>query len=191
MHPIRCWLNPLLFCVSVHYTSDHLDAFEVYLGCSHRAVPGWECRLEHRAAFGQFPAHSCVLSKIATTKGCPLPSPRFIICSEAATESQNGWSWNSPLQTAWSSTPAQSRVKQRGCLGQCSGFEYLQGWRHHSPPGKHIPVFAREIKPKIKNAKPFLWFKWSLQYFNECLLSCHWKEPGLVFYCFPSDIYMH
>lgn len=46
VHPIRCWLNLPLFCVAIHYTSNHLDAFEVYLGCSNRAVPGSECRLE-------------------------------------------------------------------------------------------------------------------------------------------------
>lgn len=145
MHPIRCWLNPLLFCVSVHYTSDHLDAFKVYLGCSHHAVPGWEWRLEHRAAFGQFPAHSCVLSKIATTKGCPLPSPRFIICSEAVTESQNGWSWNSPLQTAWSNIPAQSRIKQRGLPGAMFRFWISARMETPQPPWEtHSSICQRD-----------------------------------------------
>lgn len=72
---------------------------------------------------------------------------------------------------------------REGFLGPGSGFGYLQGWRHHSPPGKHFPVFAREIKHKRKNAKPFLRFKWILQYVDTHLsmsVSCPVTEKSLA-----------
>lgn len=72
---------------------------------------------------------------------------------------------------------------REGFLGPGSGFGYLQGWRHHRPPGKHFPVFAREIKHKRKNAKPFLRFKWILQYVDTHLsmsVSCPVTEKSLA-----------
>lgn len=114
VHPIRCWLNPPLFCVSIHYSNNPLDAFEVYLGCCAwlRVQAGAQSCL-----WTQCPAHSCVVSRIATAKCCPLPSPRVIICSEAVAESQNGWGWKPPLKTAWSTPPLRAESNPEGFLG--------------------------------------------------------------------------
>ena len=76
VYPIRCRLNPTLFCISVYYASNHFDAFEVYLGWSHGTVRGLECRLEHGATFGHGVLATAVLgSRITTTNSLSSPVP--------------------------------------------------------------------------------------------------------------------
>lgn len=87
-------------------------------------------------------------------------------------------------------TPTQSRVRHRGVPGAMFRFWISARMETPQPPWETLPVFAREIKHKIKNAKPFLGFKRILQYFKQCLLSCQWKEPGLVLLLLPIR-YLH
>lgn len=78
-YPIRSWLNPTLFRVSVYYASNHFDAFEVYLGWSHSTVCGSDFRLEQGATFGHGVLATAVLgSKITGTHSLSSPfSLRF------------------------------------------------------------------------------------------------------------------
>lgn len=75
-YPIKCRLNPTLFCISIYYASNHSDAFEVYLGWSHGTVRGLECRPKHGAPFGHGVLATAVLgSKITTSSSLSSPFP--------------------------------------------------------------------------------------------------------------------
>lgn len=75
-YPIRCRLNPTLFCISIYYTSNRFDAFEVYFGWPHSTVCGLEIRLGQGATFGHGVLATAVLgSKTTGTHSLSSPFP--------------------------------------------------------------------------------------------------------------------
>lgn len=73
-YPIRCQLNPTLFCISIYHSSNRFDAFEVYLGWCHGTECGLDCRLECGATFGHADLATAALgSEITTTPSLSSP----------------------------------------------------------------------------------------------------------------------
>lgn len=159
-YPIRCRLNPTLFCISIYYAMNHFDAFEVYLGWSHSTVCGLECRLEHGPTFGHGVLATAVLgSKITTTNSLSSPfPPRFAaLFSSAVTICTCTWSSQNhrkaevgrhlcrlPGPTAL----LKAGSDRQGCPWPCSGFEYPQGWRHHTTLGNLFQCLQGGVKHK-------------------------------------------
>lgn len=159
-YPIRCRLNPTLFCISIYYAMNHFDAFEVYLGWSHSTVCGLECRLEHGPTFGHGVLATAVLgSKITTTNSLSSPfPPRFAaLFSSAVTICTCTWSSQNHRKAEVGrhlcrlpgpTTPLKAGSDRQGCPWPCSGFEYPQGWRHHTTLGNLFQCLQGGVKHK-------------------------------------------
>lgn len=73
-----------------------------------------------------------------------------------ATESQNGWSWKAPLEVLLSKDPAQEGYQELVAQDHIkTGFEYLQGWKHHSLSRQPVPVLNHHrINMREKHCLP-------------------------------------